>query len=125
MSKPVRLGDRFRLTRDAKVVGTFVQYAPAHTVGSKVLVPADTVIIALEQVPGARAFLCYPEDYDALEPALVPAEERASPRYMGAYALTFMLGDIGDLLEPIEPLEHRPQQNRLPRVARLGPLNDC
>jgi hypothetical protein len=26
-------------------------------------------------VPGARAFGCYPEDYDALEPALVPADD--------------------------------------------------
>jgi len=120
MTALVRLGDRFRLTRDAEANATFAQYAPAHTVGWTVLVPAGTVIVALDQVPGARAFLCYPEDYDAMEAVLVPAEHMASRSYAGGYALTFMADDVDDLLEPIDPLEPRPEGNRLPRLPRLG-----
>jgi hypothetical protein len=120
MTALVRLGDRFRLTRDAEAVATFTQYAPAHTVGSTVCVPAGTVIVALDQVPGARAFYCYPEDYDAMEAVLVPVEHIASRSYAGGYALTFMVDDVRDLLEPIEPLEPRPEENRPPRLARLG-----
>ncbi len=77
--------------------------------------PAGTILVAMDQRPGATGFVAYPEDYDGLERALVPQDERTKDSYW-AYHLVFMLTDIGDLLEPLSPLEPRPD-NRLPRRA--------
>ena len=79
-------------------------------------VPAGTVLVAHDQVPGAVAFGCYPEDYDRMEKVLLPEATRESFAYAGGYGLTFMVSEIGDLLEPLAPLDPRPP-NRLPLVS--------
>ena len=78
--------------------------------------PAGTVIVAFDQVEGASAFGCYPEDYDRMERILIPEEERESFTYAGSYHLSFPVNAIGDLLDPLPPLDPRPP-NRLPRVT--------
>jgi hypothetical protein len=109
---PVQRGDRFRLRRDSPQDVTIVGYAPSHTMTVASVVPQGTIIVALDQVAGARGFTCYPQEYDQLELQLVPEEIR-SQDYV-AYALGFPESDIGDLLDPIEPLSPRPP-SRLPR----------
>jgi hypothetical protein len=117
---PVRGGDRFRLTRDADVHATYVSYAPSHTVGGPAVLPAGTVIVALDQAEGAIGFNGYPEAYDELEQTVVPLKYRASDRYAGGYAVSFTVNDIGDLLDPIEPLQPPPTTSQLPRLRRQG-----
>lgn len=109
---PVQRGDRFRLRRSSAQNVTIVGYAPSHTMGVTAIVPAGTVVVALDQEPGARAFRCYPENYEAVEAELVPGETRAG-NYV-SYCLTFAEREIGGLLEPMEPVVPRPP-NRLPR----------
>jgi hypothetical protein len=79
---------------------------------ARAVVPGGTVFVALDQVPGALGFHCYPEDYRTLEAELVPDEVRAGN--YSAYSLVFRESEIGDLLEPLDPLSPRPP-NRLPR----------
>lgn len=117
---PVRLGDRFRLTRNAEVRATYAYYAPSHTVGGLALLPQDTVIVAFDQREGAAAFSGYPEAYDELEETVVSPKHLADPCYAGGYHVSFNVNDIGDLLEPIEPLEPRPKTARAPRLRRQG-----
>jgi hypothetical protein len=112
----VRSGDRFRVTRDVESHVGLVGYAPSHSFGTDCVVPAGTVIVALDQVPGASGFGCYPEDYDRMERVLVPHDERESFAYAGYYGLSFRVDEIGRLLEPLDPLNPRPP-NRLPRVT--------
>ena len=90
-----------------------IQKAPAHTSGTYGVLPANTVIVAFDQVQDATEFLAYPQDYDTLEQSLVPEDVRSSPKY-AAYGLSFRADDVGDLLEQISPLDPRPE-NRLPR----------
>jgi hypothetical protein len=112
----VRLGDRFRVTRTVKPFHvTIVSKAPAHTQGAEGCVPADTVVVALDQHGDPPTFNAYPEDYEALESRIVPADVRAWSSY-GQYALTFSVDDIGDLLEPLAPMDPRPERNRLPQI---------
>jgi hypothetical protein len=115
----VRSGDRFRVAREVEPHVGLVGYAPAHSFGVASVVPAGTVIVALDQVDGASAFNCYPQDYDRMERVLIPEEERESPAYAGFYHLTFPVDEIGRLLEPLDPVTPRPP-NRLPRVAGRG-----
>ena len=112
----VRSGDRFRVTRDVESHVQLGGYAPSHSVGVDCVIPAGTVLVALDQVSGASAFGCYPEDYDRLEKVLIPESERESFAYAGSYSLTFRVSEIGNLLEPLTPLEPRPP-NRRPRVS--------
>lgn len=112
----VRRGDRFRITDDVESYVSLVGYAPSHSFGVTSVVPAGTVIVAFDQVRGASAFGCYPEDYDRMEQVLVPEEEREHFGYAGYYALSFPVTAIGSLLEPLTPLDPRPP-NRLPRVT--------
>jgi hypothetical protein len=109
---PVQRGDRFRLTRDSPQHLTITGLAPSHTMGVAAVVPAGTIVVALDQVPGAVAFDCYPEEYKELEAELVPESTRA--RNYSSYSLWFAASEIGDLLEPLEPLSPRPP-NRLPQ----------
>jgi hypothetical protein len=104
------------VSRDAESHVQLVHYAPAHTVGVTCVVPAGTVIVALDQVPGASGFGCYPEDYDRLEKVLIPEQDRESFAYAGFYGLSFRVREIGNLLDPLEPLDPRPP-NRLLRVS--------
>jgi len=90
--------------------------SPAHTQGCEGVLPAGTVLVALDQQPGATAFGAYPEDYDHLEQQLVPSDVRSDPSYF-AYKLVFRLSDIGELLESLAPLDPRPAENRLPRQS--------
>jgi len=111
----IQLGDRFRVTRTVRSLPVFVlQKAPSLTSSTKGVLPAGTVIVALEPTPDAEGFPAYPEDYDALEESLVPSDVQSSPRY-SAYALNFNVKDIGDLLEPLPPLDPRPKDSLLPR----------
>jgi hypothetical protein len=110
----IQVGDRFRVTRAVDPISVLViQKAPAHTSGTHGVLPADTVIVAMDQAPDATEFLAYPQEYDALEASLVPADVRSSPKY-AAYGLSFPVDEVGDLLEQISPLDPRPE-NRLPR----------
>jgi hypothetical protein len=120
----VHSGDRFRMTRDADLGVTYIYYAPAHTVGGRAVLPAGTVIVALDQVEGATMFVGYPERYDDLEAVAVPEEERNGNGYAGGYAVYFNVSDVGELLEQVEPLDPRPTANRLPRVSRFGSWQD-
>lgn len=88
--------------------------------GGPVLVPKGTVIVALDQVPGATAFKGYPEAYDELESVLVPAAERSCPSYAGGYVLAIPVQEMDDVLKPLEPLRPRPTENRLPTLSRFG-----
>jgi hypothetical protein len=110
----IQRGDRFRVTRAVDAMPVFViQKAPSLTSSAHGVLPSGTVIVALDQGPDATAFLAYPQDYDALEESLVPADVRSSDRY-SAYGLSFWIDDVGDLLEPMPPLDPRPE-NHLPR----------
>ncbi len=97
---------------------TYVQYAPAHTVGGSAELPAGTTVIALDQAPNASAFYAYPEAYDELAAVLVPEAEATSRGFASAYGLVFRVDEIGDLLEPLEPLDPRPAENRLPQIGQ-------
>ena len=78
----IQVGDRFRVTRAVDPIGVFViQKAPTHTSGTHGVLPADTVFAALDQAPGAIEYLAYPQEYDALEESLVPADVRSSPKH--------------------------------------------
>ena len=111
-----RLGDRFRLTRHATIPVWYQAYAPSHTVGGEAELEAGTVIVALDANPSERAtaFVGYPQDYEALEPAVVPSDVREAEWYAGGYVLVLMFDQIGDLLEEIEPLDPRPTGEALP-----------
>jgi hypothetical protein len=82
------------------------------------VLPAETVLIALDQVPGASAFVCYPEDYDELEKELVPPSVREDVKY-SAYYLTISVSDIDAHFDRLPPAERTPQ-NRLPERRRPG-----
>jgi hypothetical protein len=112
-------GDHFRIAREVESYAGLVGYAPAHSFGVAGVVPAGTVIVALDRVDGASAFNCYPEDCDRMERVLIPEEERESSAYAGFYHLTFPVDEIGRLLQPLDPVTQRPP-NRLPRVAGRG-----
>jgi hypothetical protein len=79
----VQSGDRFRVVRDVESHVELGGYAPAHTAGVDCVVPAGTVVIAHDQAPGAIAFRCYPEAYDAMEKVLIPEKEREGFRTQG------------------------------------------
>jgi hypothetical protein len=112
----VRRGDRFRVVRDVESHVGLVGYAPTHTFGIVCVVPAGTVVVALDQSEGASGFSSYAEDFDGMERVLIPEDEREDVLYTGAYYVTFSTDEIGDLLEPLEPLDSGPA-NRLPRVT--------
>lgn len=112
----IQSGDRFRVVRSVpRQHVELVRRAPSHTGGCEGLLPEGTVLVALDQRPGAVGFAAYPEDYDELEKSLVPAEVRSAPEYH-AYALSFSVEDVGDLLVPMSALSPRPA-NRLPRSS--------
>jgi hypothetical protein len=112
----VRSGDRFRVVGDCESSVMLGQYAPAHSHSVPCVVPAGTVLVALDQVPGATGFGCYPEDYDRMESVLIPEGEREDFSYAGSYYLSFRVSDIGHTLQPIAPLDPRPP-SRLWRVT--------
>jgi hypothetical protein len=114
------VGDRFRLTRDADTHVSYRMYAPSHTVGGRATVPRDTVIFALSvsDRPTAKGFIAVPEDWDRLEPALVPEAMRENRMHAGGYYLHFDFDHIGDLLEPLEPMKPRPAPNWSPWEGR-------
>jgi len=111
--KRVRAGDRFVARRDIPTTVLTVWAAPGHTGGAEGMLRAGTVLVALDQVPGAENFGCYPEEYDSVEQSLVPEEVREDPSYY-AYYLTFPVRDIDALFETLRPVEG-PPRNRLPR----------
>lgn len=114
----IRAGDRFRASRDIDTIVQPLLYAPAHTYSVPCVVPAGTILVALEATPVATAFTCYPEDYDALERVLIRERDREDSSYAGWYALHFMTAQVGTDLEPIEPVDPRPgPDHRLPRVT--------
>src|SRR3954451_10007897 len=112
----VRSGDRFRVVGAVESSVMLGQYAPSHSHSVPCVVPAGTVLVALDQVPGASGFGCYPEEYDRMERVLIPEGERESFSYAGSYHLSFRVSDIGHALERIAPLDPRPP-SRLRRVT--------
>lgn len=112
-ARHVRSGDRFRVTEDTPVsIGT-VWRAPIHTGGARAVLAKGTTLVAMDQLPKASGIDCYPEDYDGLEPRLVPDDDRRHKDYM-AYYVFVPLELIGTVLERLEPTIPRPE-NRLPR----------
>ena len=89
--------------------------APLHTGGERVIVPVGTVLIANDQVPGATAFGCYPENYDEMELVLVSEKDRTHDLYF-AYGLGMPVEEVGWRLKSLSPLQPRPAENRLPRT---------
>jgi hypothetical protein len=80
-----------------------------------VALPVGTIVVAMDQQPGASGFKGYPQEYEQREADLVPDQIRNENGYH-AYSLSFDVADVGDLFEPLSPLEPRPD-NRLPRAA--------
>ena len=115
----IRRGDRFRVTRSVESFRVnVIRGAPAHTGSCHGTLPVGTIIVAMDQQPGATGFKAYPQEYEQLETDLVPEETRNEAGYY-AYSLSFKVGDVGDLLEPVSPLEPRPE-DRLPRAPNGG-----
>lgn len=111
----IQSGDRFRVTREQEVPVGIRYLAPAHSMGADATLPAETVIVAMNQSPRAEpaAFWGYPEAYDELEQLLVPPEMRENERYVDYY-IHFRVADVGDWLEPLDPMLPRPP-DLLPR----------
>ncbi len=108
-----RSGDRFCTTEDVPVgIGT-VWRAPIHTGSARAVLPKATILVALDGTRGATSFSCYPEDYDRLEPLLVPDDDRRQEAYF-AYYVSAPVSWIGTVLAPLPPIAPRPD-NGLPR----------
>jgi len=77
--------------------------APFTGSASAVLPRATRVEVIDDPVPHAVGFGARPLDLAALEPILVPAEDRAQPKY-DSYSLTLLKRDVGPHLRRIAPL---------------------
>jgi hypothetical protein len=104
----VEVGDRFELRRDLEVQVTAIHYAPSHTIGASGCLPAGTVVVACNADEGRERFRAYPEEYAAMEEALLPEEIREGVRYVGKYGFMLPVAGIGDFLTPLRPLDPRP-----------------
>ena len=100
LDRPVRRGERFVAREDVDLRVVTYWDAP-YTGGHSARLPRGTVVVASEdQIPDVPGFGCVPEDYEGLEPVLVPDGDRTAEKY-GGYSLSFTLDDIGTtLLEP-------------------------
>jgi hypothetical protein len=64
-------------------------------------IPQGTVLVSDSgQREGAPGFSVVPEDYERLEPQLVPDDTRLAEKY-GGYYFVFLATDVGDALELI------------------------
>jgi hypothetical protein len=90
----VRAGDRFVATSDIATSGLSHSLAP-FTGGFETVIPAGTVLVApSDALEEAEGFYCVPEQYEAMEAALVPEADRRHPKYAG-YSFVFLETDIG------------------------------
>jgi hypothetical protein len=97
---PVRKGERFAAKSDIEVA-VMTHWRAPFTGGNAAVLPAGTIVVAkYDQQPEAPGFNCIPENYDQLESALVPQEDRLAGKY-GGYSLSFVLDDIGTKLESL------------------------
>jgi len=95
----VEEGDRF-LTMDEFPTGGIATYSAPYSSGFKCVVPTGTTLVAnQDQVKGTPSFICMPENYEQLEPLLVPESER-NDKYLGYY-LVCRSAAIGDTLKSI------------------------
>jgi hypothetical protein len=100
LDRPVKQGERFVAARDIEV-NVMTHWRAPFTGGNRATLPAGTVVAArFDQNPEAPGFTCAPEDYERLEPILVPAEDRRADNY-GGYSISFVLDDIGTNIEPL------------------------
>jgi hypothetical protein len=100
LDDPVRKGDRFAAKSDIDVA-VMTHWRAPFTGGNAAVLPVGTIVVAThDQRRDAPGFNCIPENYDQLEPALVPEEDRLAGKYDG-YSLSFVLDDIGTKLESL------------------------
>lgn len=100
----VRKGQRFRVKKNL-VTNVLTMWNAPFTAGVPCTLPAGTILIAdQDQIRTAPGFACLPEAYGDLEPVLVPAEDRAHPKYNGYY-LVLLADQIGEWLEPLSSSE--------------------
>jgi hypothetical protein len=100
----VRKGPRFRVRKDL-VTNVLTTWKAPFTGGAPCTLPAGTILIADHvQITTAPGFACVPEAYEDLEGVLVPAEDRAHPKYNGYY-LVLLADRIGEWLEPLSSSE--------------------
>jgi hypothetical protein len=96
----IHSGDRFQALRSLQVEGVVHWNAPLTT-GFSGVVPAGTVVVALNDVPPDRtAFYTRPESYAKLEAVLVPERDREVPQY-GGYSLVLPIHAIGTDWAPL------------------------
>jgi hypothetical protein len=96
----VHKDQRWRVVRDLATSGVTSWRAP-FTGGFECVIPSGTVVTVDNDPPmGASAVYCVPENYDDLERAFVPAEDREAEKY-GGYAVLIDLADFGEALEPL------------------------
>jgi hypothetical protein len=98
LDDPVRKGERF-VAKSDNDVAVMTHWSAPFTGGNEAVLPAGTIVVArYDQQPDVPGFNCIPENYDQLEPALVPEDTRLADKY-GGYSLSFVLDDIGTKLE--------------------------
>jgi hypothetical protein len=96
----VKRGDRFLVVRDCPA-GVVTRWKAPFTDALRAVIPAGSRWIAgTDQIEGAEAFVCDPQDQAAMQPRLVPAKDRDDPRYDGFYVV-FRVEDIGTYLAPL------------------------
>lgn len=98
---PVKAGERFIITREAKVnlQIRFVEDVPLSS-SDNVSVQQGLRLVAREDQKETPTFYLVPEDYDEMETTFVGEASLVAPNYRG-YAIQFLVDDIDDLLEPV------------------------
>jgi hypothetical protein len=93
-----REGERWVAVVDLVVRGLTHWDAP-YTGGFSAVLPAGSAVVVLDDPPPiATAVGCRPEAYAELEVLLVPAADRAEPRY-DSYSLSIDLAEFGGSLQ--------------------------
>ena len=96
----VTVGTRFRVVVEREM-SVLVHWKAPLTSGFRCVPATGTVLVAVhDQVKGAPAFYCRPDDYIGFEESHVPPEDRESPKYDG-YSVVVEASEVGRSLELI------------------------
>lgn len=93
----VRAGQHWTVLDHLPVDGLTMWKVPLTTGFHCTIPPGTIVVVENDPLPQATAVYCVPEDYDRLEQAVVPREDRLAAKYNG-YALTIPLAAFRDKL---------------------------
>lgn len=100
VSNLVRKGTRFKVVGSLEV-GVVTMWKAPFTDAFKASPEIGTLLVAdVDQIAGAPAFACVPDDYEAFEQAHVPAETRMNAKYNGYY-IVVDASQIGRSLEQL------------------------